>query len=181
MPPLRAAAWSLCLLIASGIVVCVALAFVRSTALTAVTVTALDAAQEPRDHALPLVRQTEALPDYEIVLRGRRLFEHRSLGVKPDRSAVDGLRWEAAPPVALAEVVAVDLRERDAILSDTLATAQPTVAAVQDGNYRFEFETGRSWEAGVESFFDTPIGKALTAGIMLAIVALVLLPFLGPL
>ena len=173
--PLRIAAWSLCLLIAGGVVSCVAMAAARSMALTAVTVTALDAAAEPRDHALPFVRQTEALPDYEITLRGRESFDRRSLGAKPNRSAVDGLRWEAAAPVALTEIASVELSDRDAALSDNLAAVQPTALTAADGNYRFEFESSRSWEAGVDSFFGTPLGKALTAGVTIAVVVLILL------
>ncbi len=172
--PLRVAAWALSLVIVAALGASVALAYARSTALTDVTVTAVDAAAEPRDHLLPFVRQQEALPDYEVRLRGHGLFNTRSLGVKRDRSAADGLRWAVEPPVALTEIAAVDLRDRDAALSDALASVPATPAGATEGNYRFAFETNRSWQAGTDAFFATAVGKALTAGLTIAVVLLIL-------
>jgi len=123
MSPWRLTGWLCGAIIAASVVACVVMAGMRSNGLIQITVTALDAAAEPRDHNLPFVKQKEALPDYEIVVNlndGQRI----RLGAKPDSSAVGGLTWNLSDPVSLAEVASVRLDEQDKLISDAITEVQ---------------------------------------------------------
>ena len=92
LSPWRLTGWICVGVIVVSVAACILLAALRSRGLTAVKVTALDGFPEPRDHHLPLVKQKEALPDYELSLilhSGSRVC----LGAKPDTSAARGLVW----------------------------------------------------------------------------------------
>ena len=101
-------AWRATKLVCSAVVMisvlsCVAIAAVRSNGLVSVKVTALDADAEPRDHGIPLLKQKDALPDYEIIvtLNSGRIIK---LGAKPNESAIEGLTWTLSDPVSTSEV-----------------------------------------------------------------------------
>lgn len=169
--PWRLIGWLCAGLIAASILTCVVMAAVRSAGLTEITVTALDAASEPRDHVLPLVKQKEALPDYELTLiltDGDRI----SLGTKPDTSAVDGLIWHINDPISIADVAGVRLFEQDKVISDAVAEVQILGESIIEKGYRFEFASKRSFSVGVKSFFGTPIGKAISAGFCIAVIVI---------
>ena len=174
--PWRLTGWICVGVIVASVASCVLLAALRSNGLTAVKVTALDGFPEPRDHQLPLIKQKEALPDYELFLmlhNGRRVH----LGAKPDTSAARGVVWQVADPVSLADISAVRLREQDQLLSDALAEVHitgPTTTAV---GYRFDFSSERSLSVGIQSFFATPIGLAIAAGFTIAVVLLLVRAF----
>ncbi|MFG0332498.1 MAG: hypothetical protein ACF8TS_03960 [Maioricimonas sp. JB049] len=179
----RLLSWICCAVVAVSLVACLAIATRRSEGLTRVTVTALDAEAEPRDHQLPFVKQTEALPDYELIVRLNRggflqSGGQRSLGARPNQSAVDGITWTLNDPIPISQIAGLRLQEQDKVISDTLAEV-PVVGSgrVEEGNWRFDFETQRSVAIGVEAFFATPIGKAIGAAFVVAIL-LMLLPVL---
>ena len=156
-----------------SVLICVVLAVIRSVGLVAVTVTAMDAKEEPRDHNLPLIKQKEALPDYEVAVNltdGQKIL----LGTKTNTSAVDGLTWRLSDPISVGEIAGIRLLDQDKLVSDEITEVQLTGDSVKDGNYRLDFKTERSLSVGVGSFFRTPIGKAVTGAFTIAIVALVL-------
>ncbi|MBN2294022.1 MAG: hypothetical protein JXM70_16470 [Pirellulales bacterium] len=176
MCPWRLIGWLCAGLITASILACVVMAAIRSTGLTKITVTALDAASEPRDHALPLIKQKEALPDYELSLiltNGDKV----SLGAKPDTSAVDGLAWHVNDPVSIVDVASVRLYEQDKVISDAVAEVQILGNSISENGYRFDFASERSMSVGVKSFFATPIGKAITTGFCIAIVLMLISVF----
>jgi hypothetical protein len=128
----------------------------------------MNADAEPRDHILPFVKKKEALPDYQLFVTlhdGQRI----NLGAKPDTSAIGGLAWTLNDPVSVTEVASVRLQDQDKALSDAIAEVQLTDVAVVDDNYRFEFHTERSLSVGLQSFFRTPIGKAIAAAFFVAV------------
>ncbi len=171
--PWRVAGWVCAGVIVVSVVACIVMASIRSTGLTQITVTALDEASEPRDHNLPLVKQKEALPDYEVIVllsSGERI----RLGAKPDTSAVEGLSWRLNNPVSVADVASVRLQEQDKVISDAIAEVQILGTTATSKGYRFEFATERSMGVGVESFFGTPIGRAITAGFCIAVLVVIL-------
>lgn len=145
----------------------------RSTGLVEVRVTALDAAAEPKDHDIPLFKQKEALPDYEVVVRTKR-DQSIDLGTKIDTSAVDGLTWKLADPVSTAEIAGIRLQDQDKLASDVLTEVQIDGPEVVSGNYRFEFRTEQSFRIGIESFFQTPIGMAISGAFFVAILVMLL-------
>lgn len=174
--PWRVTGWICGGVVVASVVACVALATMRCSGLVTIKVTALDAAAEPRDHNIPFLKQKEALPDYELALLlhdGRKVH----LGSKPDTSAADGLVWQIANPVSVLDIAAVRLREQDKVVSDAIAEVQITGNTVTENGYRFDFTQQRSVAVGVESFFGTPIGKAVATGFCIAALVLVLSVF----
>ena len=137
---------------------------------------ALDPAAEPTDHNIPLVKQREALPDYELSLIGDD-GDARYLGVKPDESAAAGLTWKLDDPVSISQIATVRLREKDKIVSDALAEVHISGPSVESNGYRFEFKTERSVSVGVHAFFATPIGIAIVAAFGIAVLLIILANF----
>ena len=170
--PWRLTGWICVGVIVASVAACILLAALRSRGLTAVKVTALDGFPEPRDHNLPLVKQKEALPDYELFLMlhsGRQIY----LGANPDTSAARGLVWQVSDPVSLADITAVRLREQDQLVSDALAEVQIAGPTATAAGYRFDFSSERSLAVGIQSFFATPIGLAIATGFAIAVVVLI--------
>ncbi|MEX2114771.1 MAG: hypothetical protein WD845_16380 [Pirellulales bacterium] len=159
-------------MVIASVVACVVMATARSNGLVAVTVTATDPKAEPVDHVLPLVKQHESLPDYELVIEMTR-DRTQYLGTKPNESAVNGLSWRLNDPVSLAEIATVRLREKDKVISDELAEVHVTAASVTSNGYRFDFQTTQSFGLGVRAFFVTPIGMAISGAFFLGVLLLV--------
>ena len=171
-------AWRICGWVCVSVVVlsiasCVALSAFQSVAVTDITVTALDKDAEPRDHNLPFFKQHDALPDYELHLLLRRGGSLR-LGAKPNSSAAEGLTWHLYNPVSVNRISTIRLREQDKIISDAIAEVEFADDPIAQNGYRFEFKTVRSFSSGLEAFFELPIGKAIAAGFMIAILLLLL-------
>lgn len=110
---------------------CVVLAAHNSVGLSAVRVTALEETVEPKDHNLPLVKQKEALPDYEVVVV-LRSGKSVKLGAKPDTSAADGLVWTLTEPIAVSDIISIRLEEQDTLVSDAVAEVQFSAEPVTD-------------------------------------------------
>ena len=173
--------WRIAQLVCLGIILlsvlsCVALAAIRSIGLTHVTVTALDKSAEPRDHNLPFVKQKEALPDYTIAVNTTSR-QRIDLGAKPNESAIAGLTWQLPDPISTCDVASIRLNDQDKILSDAIAEVQITDDSVTTGNYRFEFVTERSFSVGVQSFFKTPVGRAIAVAFTIAVLMMILSVF----
>ena len=164
-------------LLAACVVGSVIVAHGRSEVLTAITVKAVDPAQEPRDAAVPFAQDQDELPDYYLRLTGAERVE---LPTKPNRSAAGGLRWELTDPPEWRSVTGVTLLDEDQFADDLIASVRLTREGGTDGNVRFAFEAARSWEAGFDAFFDTPVGKVLLGCIGIAALA-VLAAAVGPL
>jgi hypothetical protein len=170
-------AWRLTSWICAGVIIasvlaCIAMATAGSNGLLAVKVTALDPAAEPVDHVVPLIKQQEALPDYELEIlevNGRMHY----LGTKPNQSAAGGLEWRLSDPVSLVQIASVRLREKDKLVSDDLAEVQITAPSVEAKNYRFDFTTERSFGTGVKAYFTTPIGMAISGAFFVAVALVV--------
>ena len=84
----------------------------RSTGLTRITITALSAEAEPQNHHFPLLKQKEALPDYQVFVV---LQESRRLnpGTKPDQSAVNRIDWKIPSPVSFYDIASIRLQDDD--------------------------------------------------------------------
>ena len=154
--------------VAVSVLSCVGIAAVRSTGLTQVSVTALDPKAEPRDHNIPFIKQKDALPDYQLVIYLSD-GDQRDLGTKPNKLAADGLHWTLNEPVSVAEISGVRLYDQDKVISDAITEVQVTGDTVTADNYRCEFTTERSTTVGVQSFYSSPIGKAIAGAFCIAI------------
>lgn len=118
---------------------CVIIAAIRSEGLTQFKVTALDEDAEPRDHGLPLIKQRDAFPDYEIVVMTQDGFKTR-LGAKPNTLAKDGLDWTLNDPISVAEITGVRLQDQDKVISDAIAEVQITDKSVPQGTIALIFK-----------------------------------------
>lgn len=169
--------WTLrvCLFVIIGsVLACIALAASRSSGLTAVAVSAIDSESEPRDHNIPFVKQHDALPDYKIIVlleSGRSI----NLGTRPNTSAVNGLTWRPAKPIAVSIISGVRLLDDDKLVSDVIAEVPLKTDKATSGNYRFKFTTAYSFSAGIDAFFQTGIGKAIATAFTIAILVLILI------
>jgi len=164
-------------LVVLSVSVCAIVAFNRSRALVAVTVTAIDPAQEPSDHDIPFLKRDEALPDYALYLLDDN-GNARFLGVKPNESAENGLSWTLDEPRSISLISTVRLTEKDKLISDELAEVHITSDTVETDQYRFEFQVNRSFAAGVDGFFRTPIGMTIAIAIGIAVLCVILPAFL---
>ena len=169
----RVSAWQITRLICFGVVAvsvlsCVAIAVSRSNGLTEVKVVAVDPDAEPRDHDLPLIKAHEALPDYELVVYHSSGLT-TNLGTKPNTSAADGLTWTLNAPVPVCEIAGLRLQDQDKLVSDAITEVQIVSESAESDGYRFEFQTEHSASVGVQSFFRTPIGLAISAAFFLAV------------
>ncbi len=141
----------------------------KGVGIEAVTVTALEDTEEPKDHNVPLIKQKEALPDYEIMI----LMDFGSLKsiTKPDTSAKEGITWTFAEPALLSHTRGIRLVEKDKMLSDVLAEVEYSQEQVISNGYRFEFKTTRSISLIMEAILDSHLVKLL----MFSFLALVIL------
>lgn len=169
----RIASWMAITTISLSLLACLLIIVRRSTALLEVTVTAIEADQEPRDHGIPLLKRQEALPDYELQLVLQRGWGKVKLGTHVNSSAVDGLVWKLSDPVSLSDVSTLRLLDQDKVVSDTLAEVAVRGKTVTEGNYRFEFVTQRSLEAGIQSFTGTTLGQSIVLAFAIAVALLI--------
>jgi len=173
----RPSAWQItrlicCAVVALSVLSCVAMAVYRSDGLTQVTVVALNPEAEPRDHILPLIKRHEALPDYRLVVHHSSGLT-TNLGTKPNTSAADGLTWTLNEPVPVCEIVGLRLQEQDKLVSDAITEVQVVSTSAESDGYAFQFQTQRSASVGVQSFFRTPIGMAISAAFFLAVLLMI--------
>lgn len=164
--------WICVVVVTASVIACIAMAMMRSTGLTTVTVTALNESSEPRDHRIPLIKRHEALPDYELIVQltnGQKL----RLGAQPDTSAVGGLTWRLSEPVSISEVATVRLQDQDKVFADALAEVQVAGASATANGYRFDFGMERSMSVGIVSFFKTPIGMAIAAAFFIGVLVII--------
>jgi len=174
----RLTGWVCATVVVLSVAASVLMAIGRSWSLVSVTVTALDPSKEPSDHDIPLFRRREALPDYELSLIDDR-GHVRYLGVKPDESAAAGLTWRLDAPVSVSQIAAVRLREKEMLVSDSIAEVQIVEPPVESNGYRFSFVTERSFGAGLQAFFATPIGIAIAVGFSIAVILIVIASYIG--
>lgn len=166
--PWKIISWVCCLVIIGSVLSCVIIAAMQSEGLKEVKVTALNAAAEPRDHGIPLIRQKEALPDYELLIITQERIGYK-LGAKPNTSAVEGLVWTLKKPIGIHNIVGIRLQDQDKLISDALVEVPFSRDPVVADNYRFEFQTVYSAQVGLESFFQTPIGLAIAFAFVIAV------------
>jgi hypothetical protein len=82
-------------------------------------------------------------------------------------------------PISTSDIASVRLDDQDKILADAIVEVQLTGESVEVGNYRFEFRTERSMSVGIQSFFRTPIGMAISAAFTIAILLMLVTAFAG--
>jgi len=149
----------------------------KNKGLETITVTAISADKEPKDHNIPLFKRKEALPDYEVhvVYKNERT---ETLGARPNMSAANGITWTCSEPIAIYEIASIRLSDKDQMSSDVLQEVSIGKGEVTSGNYVFKFETASSASIGLWSFFKTPLGLAIL-GVVAIAVLLMLIPIIS--
>ena len=83
------------------------------------------------------------------------------------------MNWELPKIYSIEDITLITLTDKDELISDTLAQiAFPGKQVVENG-YQFDYELEKSFNIGLESFWDTAVGRAITWAI--GIVALLIL------
>jgi len=157
----------------------VALSIVHSHGVSAIHIKLLEGKTDHFDKVIPFISpKGEREPDYK--LRGLFGDEWHYLGTRKNQSAVDWLTYEVTDGPSLALLREIQVIEDDGLEDDLLDTIQIASTSAASGNrFQVRIDTRRSFTAGMSWFFSTPVGKAVLAGITLAIVLLIAssLPF----
>ncbi|MAT15150.1 MAG: hypothetical protein CMJ46_07750 [Planctomyces sp.] len=167
--PYKLVGWICVGLLIAAVASSLYMAKLRSTTLKSVKVTFVGE-EELRDHDLPLIKQREALPDYGLYLNHRR-HGRILLNTHLDQSAKEGLAWDDFEEYSVEDISAVRLFDEDKIISEDLAEVRISAEPVTLNEYQFEFTVEESFDVGLKSFWDTPVGTAViwSIGIVLLV------------
>lgn len=153
------------------------LSWKNSLVVTGVSIQVKAGVREHYDHSALGIGAEHRLPDYKIKLRVNRKFLAIDLGTKLNTSATNWIDFSIAEIVPIRHLQEILIIEDDKIESDTLDRIQPTGDAFDGSAFHARLATGRSFDAGLNWFFNTPLGKAISIGITIGVI-LVILSFL---
>jgi hypothetical protein len=150
------------------------LAWRNSVALTSVSIRVKDGVKEHMDHTLLGLGAEHRLPDYKVQLRINHRMFPANLGTKLNTSATNWLHYAVNDLVPLRTVQEVVIVEEDKMENDVLERIQVTDREIEGADFRVRLATTRSFEIGMNWFFKTPMGKAVSIGIAVGIVAFII-------
>ena len=156
------------------LVVHLAYAAMNCQALTEMSVQLQPGAVEHRDKSFLGIGSKEVLPDYEIIIVGAG-SRRWNLGFKKDTSAAEPIVFPVADPIPLRYVQTIIVRDKDMIDSDTLDTAGFEGPRFETARFRYTARTRPTFQAAMRYFFDTPLGIAISAGIVIGIAVTIVL------
>jgi hypothetical protein len=145
----------------------------NSVVVTAVSIQVRDGIKEHTDHTLLGIGAEHHLPDYRVKLRVNRRLLAMDLGTKLNTSATNWLEYPVQDIVPLRRIQEVIIIEDDKVENDTLERLQIAGTEATGTQFLCRLTTTRSFEAGMNWFFATPVGKAVAAGIVIGLVVLV--------
>jgi len=153
------------------------LTFVLFAAMNAQSISSIDIkiiepSTEYRDKSVLGFGKKEVLPDYRVKLRttSNRWIE---LGIKPNRSAVEWLTFPVKDNLPLRNAQEIQLFDADKLEDDLLDRVQIGSEVTSSQHYQYRLHTEYRFETGLQWFFGTALGKAIAAGITLAIIIVV--------
>jgi hypothetical protein len=149
----------------------------NSNAITQVRVQLLPGKEESNDHHLLGIGDGDKLPDYTVRIRTNDRW--MQIGTQLNTSAADGLNFPLAESLPVRQALEIQLVEDDKLENDILEQLPINGTKLTGNRFAFEIATERSSRAGMEWFFDTPVGKAISIGITIAVVV-VILAAIGP-
>lgn len=149
------------------------LSVMNGETLKAVEIRLLPDQADYNDRRIPLLTKgADYLPDYQLQYQ---LGDHwNNIGTIPNKSAKDWLTYDLAVEPCRSLVQRVRVVEDDPLEDDLLDEVALLPSTAQGTMFEFRFHSGYSFKAGLDWFFDTPIGKAIAVGISIAIALLVL-------
>ena len=160
----------------TGILLAAHLVFaaLNSQALTSVTIQLLPDLEEHQDKTFLTIGRKEVLPDYEVVIHGDE-SSRWNLGFKKDVSAKEPLTFPVADPIPLRYVQTIVVQDKDNFETDVLDTAPLDGMEFATSRFQYTIETKPTFGSFLWYFFDTPLGIAISTGIMIGIVAFIIL------
>jgi len=151
------------------------LSAINSEGIDSVTVTFVGPGDEVRDNVVLGIGKEDERPDYRLdIVHGQG--RHRC-GTVLNRSAAEGITFTVADDISISRVQELVLVEDDKLQDDTVARVQPSGETISAGGYRFDVTTSRSFKVGLDWFFSTEVGKAISLGITIGIVVVILAMF----
>jgi hypothetical protein len=174
--------WRIARIVAGALLILLFSAFVLGCLLNAeaikeVRVRLKPGAEEPGDHHLLGIGDRDKLPDYSLRIRTRNRWA--AAGTQLNTTAANWLVFPVKAALPLRHALELQLVEEDKLENDVLEQLPLTAMTITGKQFEFQIGTERSFESGMEWFFDTPIGKAISLGITIAVIA-VILALLGP-
>ncbi len=162
-------------LVAILAVVFLVLSAVHSEGVDSVVVTFVGPGDEARDKAILGFGKEDVQPDYRLdVIHSQG--SHRC-GTVLNRSAADGITFVVADDVPLGLVQELVLIEDDKLQDDTVARVQLAGKSASANGYRFDVATSRNFKVGLDWFFSTAVGRAISAGITIGIIVVIVAIF----
>lgn len=155
------------------------LSFRNSTVVTSVAIRLKDGVQEHKDPAPLGVGKEHQLPDYRVKLHVTRRFLNIDLGVQLNTSATNWIEFLVKDAVPLQHLQEVLIIEDDKVVNDVLDRLHVNGDRAEGRSFQCRLNVERSFEAGMGWFFDTPIGKAVSAGIAIFVVLFLISLFRG--
>jgi hypothetical protein len=144
--------------------------FQNSSIVTSVAIRLNEGVREHRDPTILGLGREHQLPDYRVKLHVTKRFLNIDLGTKLNTSATNWLEYPVKDIVPLRHVQEVLIVEDDKVASDILERFQIVDQTAQGKSYHCRLNMTRSFEAGMQWFFSTPVGKAVSIGIIILVV-----------
>ena len=149
------------------------MAWQNSLALTAVSIRVKEGVQEHTDHSIGVIGSEHRLPDYKVKIRIARRLLAVDLGTRLNTSATNWINFPINDLVPLRKLQEVIIVEDDRAEDDVLARIQGTGTDWSGSEFACRLSTFRSFETGMDWFFDTALGKAIVTAIVLAIILVI--------
>jgi hypothetical protein len=150
-----------------------ALSWKNSAVVTVVSIRIKEGVREHTDHTLMGFGAEHHLPDYKVKIRVNRRFLNIDLGTKLNTSATNWLDYPVNDIVPARNLQEIMVIEEDKVESDMLDRIQVAGETLEGSNFQARLTGDRSFDAGMKWFFDTPFGKAVSAGIAVGIILLI--------
>ncbi len=157
-------------------VILVVMSILHSERVDAITVTFIGPGEEVRDKPILGIGKKDLAPDYrlDVVHTGGK---HRCATV-PNRSAAQGIKFTVAKDVPVSQIQELVLVEADPLGHQTMARVQLSGKAISADGYRFDVASSRSFKVGLDWFFSTAVGKAISLGVTLGIAIVIVMMFI---
>ncbi len=150
------------------------LSWKNSLVVTSVSIKVKEGVKEHTDHTLLGIGAESHLPDYKVKLRVNRKLLAIDLGTKLNTSATNWISFSVAETAPVRNLQEIIIIEDDKVESDTLDRIQPTGESFDGSSFHVRLTTERSFDAGLNWFFSTPPGKAISTGIIITIILVIM-------
>jgi len=114
-----------------------------------------------------------------LKLHVSRRFLSADLGARLDTSATNWIEFPVKDSVPFRHVQEIVIVEDDKLANDLLERLPVTGPEITGRAFVCRLTLARDFETGMKWFFDTPVGKAVFAGIVLSVAFVLIMGFRG--